>query len=311
MVDETWIDYEDEDGEPEWPRPGVDVGAVTRAIMETEPAWLEGTRIDLGSVRWRPTLMRRGAPAILYVHHADALRPYLTHRLKAAVASGFEVHVALELSALWDEDVLLQLGVLEVLVHLIRRDGVVEPQRPVPTLLADEDIVVGREVRRQIARQYCQTLDNGPTAHARGRRFEALVCFLLSQVDDFRVVEHNLRGSTDEIDAIVRCKSVTGWSWSEPGSPYLMIEAKNWKDKVDQAVVSSFIAKVQTRGERVKIGIIFGTSGFTSDAERQLLKLAMSRFRIVLVGPEEIEDWIASDHYAAQFDTIVRRALLV
>ena len=65
------------------------------------------------------------------------------------------------------------------------------------------------------------------------------------------------------------------------------------------------------RRKTVRLGLMFGASGFTSDALDQELRFASDEMTIAFVTPEELQEWIAagaeSDDY---IETLVRRAML-
>src|SRR5207244_881948 len=112
----------------------------------------------------------------------------------------------------------------------------------------------------------------GDSAQQRGRRYEAAVAFLLSQVDDFDVVERNLRTETEELDAVVQQRATQGRVWSGLGAPLILVEAKNWKEPVTQKEASAFRVKLDGRRGVVRLGLMFGAAGFTSDALDQELR---------------------------------------
>jgi hypothetical protein len=144
----------------------------------------------------------------------------------------------------------------------------------------------------------------------RGRRFEGLLAFLLSQVADFRVKERNLRGATDEVDIVVQIDNQSARCWHKSGAPFVLVEAKNWKNKVGQDEISVFHAKLQTKRGAARIGLVFGMGGFTSDAKAQTLKFATQEHVMVLIGPAELAEWISREGSDDYLESLVRRAML-
>jgi hypothetical protein len=164
--------------------------------------------------------------------------------------------------------------------------------------------------RRKIARAvFADVKRRAGTAFVRGRRFEGLICFLLSQTEDFRVVEHNIRTATEEIDAVVQQRSMGGRAWSSD-RPYILIEGKDRADPVDQPAVSLLRMKVSGRRPVTKLGFIFSSGAFTGDARKQELRFTLDEATIVLVGGVEIDAWIEADDPDTYLETLVRRAQL-
>jgi hypothetical protein len=176
-------------------------------------------------------------------------------------------------------------------------------------VLADESVPVPPGVRRELAQNAWNERDEG-TNYEKGRRLEALLAFLLGQVDDFIVKDRSFRGETDEIDIVLQIGKFTSRCWFTPGSPFVLVEAKNWAIPVNQKEISAFIVKLQTMRGRTKLGFFFAKSGFTSDAEQQELKLAATEYSLVLLGPGEIVEWINSTDPDDYLETKVRHAIL-
>ena len=144
----------------------------------------------------------------------------------------------------------------------------------------------------------------------RGKRFERLIVFLLSQVTDFEVVEVNYRTTTEELDAVVQQRSTGGRVWAGLAAPIILVEGKNWKVRVDQPEVSTLLTKMRNKRGTVRIAFLFGRSGFTSDALRQEEKSSSEDRTIVFVGPDEIEEWVAAGDYDDYAERLVRKAML-
>lgn len=289
-----------------------DVESLIEQIMNAESTWVKGDTvdaIDLGGFAWRPHLVDQGGKAVLHVHLAERLRPYLISRLKAAHESGRTVHIVLGIEALYDPEVVLALSTVEPRVYVMQEGRPFPPPQPLLAAIAGFGVPISKTVRNKIGK-YAWSRKGVGEAYERGRRLEWLLAFLLSQVDDFRVVEHNFRGTTDEIDVIVQLDRISGRCWAQDGVPFILVEAKNWSKPVTQKEVSTFITKLQTKRGRSRIGLFFATSGFTSDAETQTVKLAMTDYTVVLIDEKDTENWLDSDTPDDQLETLVRRAMV-
>ena len=177
------------------PEPGPereDVDRIVESIRAQDGAWAIGVAQSFGSVRWRPDLTRDDTPAVLHAHVADRLRPYLIDRLRAAFADGKEIHLALPLSGLYDEELLLAINELDPQIHLIGPDdaSVVAPGALL-TVLCDQGVQVSPEARKALGAAGAELAGRDATTYVSGRRYEAVIAFLLSQIRDFDVVERN------------------------------------------------------------------------------------------------------------------------
>ncbi|MET8306050.1 hypothetical protein [Micromonospora sp. NPDC005173] len=285
------------------------VGEIVASISTSDAAWVVPSEpIDLGEVAWLPSLVKESSKDIMYVHLAAEMRPYLLRRLRAAKSDGWKVHVAVDFLALSDTNTVLALGELDAYVHLIKGNAV-QAGGHVLTVLSDESVPVEQSVRSALAKATWGLRDDG-TKQEKGRRLEALLAFLLGQVDDFIVKEKNFRGDTDEIDIILQLSKVSARCWYNSSAPFILVESKNWVDPVPQKEISAFIFKLQTKRGRSKIGLFFSKGGYTSDAEQQELKLAATDLVVVLIGPDEIVEWISHEDPDDYLESKVRHSML-
>lgn len=286
-----------------------DVDRVSAAIVAADRTWQPGHPRLFGDITWRPDLVRDDPPSVLHVHLADRLRPYLVDRLRAAASAGHEVHLAMPLGKLYVEELLETLAELDAQIHVIDAD---EIRRPLPVLigLVERSIRVSTTSRQRLAKLALDLSQLPGSAPIRGRRFEALVLFLLSQVRDFRIVEHNYRTDTEELDGVVQQGATQGRVWATLAAPFLLLEAKNWSRRVDQQVVSVLRVKMQGRRGSVRIGLLCAAAGFTSDAREQELRFASDNLTIVFFGPEEIEAWVSATDPDEFLEMTIRRDML-
>jgi hypothetical protein len=286
------------------------IASVVAAIRTNDGRWEPGSRESFGEVAWRPNLRRADPPAVLHVHLAERLRPYIVDRMRSAFEAGSEVHIALPLGVLYDEETLSILLGLDAQVHVIDGEEQVSPIESLLTCLASRGIHVSPSARKELARAALELCAADGTTYQRGRRYEAVICFLLSQIEDFDVVEHNLRTDTEELDAVVQQRATQGRAWATLGAPFILVEAKNWATAVPQKEVSVFRVKLEGRRGGVRIGLMFGASGFTSDALDHELRFASDELTIAFVGPDQLRDWAEADDPEDFLERLVRRAIL-
>lgn len=225
-----------------------DIERVVENIRAQDATWTDGEASAFGSFRWRPDLTRSDIPAALHVHFAERLRPYIIDRMAAAFAQGHAIHLALPLSRLYDEELLCATHELDPLIHVIRTDTLeVAAPAALLTVLCDRRVQVTPKARTLLAAKAVALSQVGGSSQLRGRRYEGAIAFLLSQVDDFDVVERNLRTDTEELDAVVQQRTTQGRVWSGLGAPLILVEAKNWKVPVTQKEASAFRVKLDGR----------------------------------------------------------------
>src|SRR5438105_1108718 len=97
-------DFElDEDSVSSWP----EADEIAEAIAHDDLSWQPGQFLELGDLGWQPHLVRAGKrPAVLHVHVAETLRPYAIERMIVAFNEGMDVHLAMPLERLYDEELL-------------------------------------------------------------------------------------------------------------------------------------------------------------------------------------------------------------
>jgi hypothetical protein len=284
-----------------------DVQEAVARIAKRWSMWRAGERVDLGEgLTWTPDLT--SDTAVLHVHLAERLRPHIARRLMAAHQSGRRVVVAAELRGLYDDSFLTLLVELDAQV-LILGERLLKKPVFVLKALAESQVTVSADMRTSLARSAWDARTQG-TAQARGSRHEAMLGFLLSQVDDFRVTNMNLRTATEELDIVVQQRATSGRCWAVLGAPLIIVESKNWSSKVDVREVSVLHEKVSLKRGTVRIGLLFAANGFTGDAKIQLLKYALGEHTIALFGRREIEQLIDAEDIDDVLEEHVRLAML-
>lgn len=307
-------DERDDELEPASAREELDPADISQAITDQDSSWMPGGSIELGNLHWRPYL-RREDKALLHIHLADRLRPYVRERFEAASTDGFEVHLAAPLISLYDEELLADVAVVDPLIHVIEEAGggqppkVGEPAR-LFACLADHGIQLTPSVRRDLGRIGLEISKREGTSHQKGRRFEALLAFLLSQVDDFVVVERNFNTATEEIDLVIQQRATAGRIWATLGAPLVLAEGKNRKEKISQEMFSVFRTKMQGRRGTVRIGLMFAASGVTESALLQELRFSSQELTVAFMGDDALSAWIEAEDGDAHLEEVITRAML-
>ena len=284
---------------------------VVDALVDTGEWEEDPSPITSGSVSWRPHLWSVDRSYVLQVYLVDELRSYLKKRLQMAISLGYRVIIALRLEGLYQRDVVEFLGEIDAEVIIVDDGPQISFSEPYHILdaISKRGIPVQLDVRTNIALAAWnnRTLGN---SFERGRRFERLLAFLLSQVADFEVVERNLRGDTDEIDMVLQLCKTSPRCWHRPGAPFILVEARNRQEAVDQAAVTGFHGKLQTKRQRTDLGLFFSASNFTKDAIAQELKYAQDPRVVVLISGDDVVRWIENDKPDDCLEELVRQAIL-
>lgn len=273
--------------------------------------WKLDVELDLVSKRWRPTAVSEDKRRLLYVFLSDELPRFVCDRLRLAAEIGITSTVALNLASLFKAEI------VEILVDIDADVIVLDDYtptgelavRPLLAALADVEVPVSPELRKSVANVVWNRIGDG-TAHEKGQRLEALLAFTFAQVRDLKVVERNYRNETEEIDLILQVDNYSSRIWQKSGAPFILVEAKNRIDKASQSMVSSLIAKLQTKRGTARIAILVSLAGFTEDARMQELRFSTQEICVVMIDRSQLESLLLSDDVDATLERFVRKAML-
>ena len=290
-------------------RDATDVDRLVPLIIELDNCWELGVHLPDLQVQWSPNLVRQEKRWALHVHLSAGAPRYIVRRLVSARNSGYVVHVAVTLEGLYDADVLELLSDTDAYVYVIDPDGCPTPRRHHLAALADLGVPVEPALRRRLCDAAWNRRTEG-TGNQKGRRLEALLAFVLAQIGDFRVSKRNFRTETGEIDIVLQIDNFSGRCWNDPGVPFILVESKNTSDPAGQPVISLLIRRLQTSRRRARIGLVFSTGGFTSDAEKEELRLSETELCVAFFDGATIEALIAHPDPDAFLDEHIGRAML-
>lgn len=106
-----------------------------------------------------------------------------------------------------------------------------------------------------------QTWRSFQSPHERGRWLEEIVVQLVADAPGLEVLDVRHKNSYEEIDVIVALTRVspllTHWG------PLMLVECKNWNEKVGADPVRAFYTKLITKRGTTRLGVILSPSGFT------------------------------------------------
>lgn len=300
----------DEEGDEEAGSLIREPAEIAKDFQEDDPRWMSDAAISLGDGRtWQPDLVLGDRSALLHVHVAERLRSYATRRFEQAVEAGIEVHVAAPLGRLYEGELLEQLASVDAHVHLLDKSSEKGPER-ILALLADLGIRVPPALRTTLGRHGLDFAARAGTASEKGKRFEALVVFLLSQVDGLSIFERNYKTSTEEIDVVLQQRQLDGRVWALTNAPFLLVEAKNHQDGISQGMFSQFRIKMMTKRASVRIGLMFSRTTVSGAAREQEEKFASEDLTIAFLDGNEIAEWIDAADGTAYLERAISRAML-
>lgn len=300
----------EEEGEEEVGSHVREPAEIARDFQEDDPRWKSGTAIELGDgSTWQPDLVLDDGSALLHVHVAERLRSYATRRFAQAVEAGIEVHVVTPLGHLYEPELLEQLAAVDARVHLLGKSADEGPKRAL-ALLADQGIKVPPGLRTTLGRHGLDFAARDGTPSEKGKRFEALVAFLLSQVEGFSIFERNYRTSTEEIDVVLQQRQLNGRVWALANAPFLLVEAKNHEDGISQGMFSQFRIKMMTKRSSVRIGLMLSRTTVSGAAKEQEEKFASEDLTIAFLDGEAITEWIDAPDGTEHLERVISRAML-
>jgi len=114
-----------------------------------------------------------------------------------------------------------------------------------------------------LARLRALATDEEVTTRARGDALESLVDALVhTEEPELLVLEKNFRTTEVEIDLVVT-NGLKDPFWIALSSPLILVECKNWTERVGVPELRILESKIRDRGALCRIGIFVSLSGFT------------------------------------------------
>jgi restriction endonuclease len=299
----------------EAPAVDVDLKAVESCLADVAArdkarAWGPPDRLQLGRVAWTPDAIGK-EKAVLQVALVGGLPRYLGSRLRAAHDDGHVVHVAVTTGVLYTPEWLDLLVGVDAFVYVVDdwSEKTRFKRRHVLAAIADMQVPVSPDQRRTLGMTALNMLGSG-SPQDRGRRLEALLAFLFSQVTDFRVARRNHRNKSQEIDLVLQIDSYSQRVWQNPGRPLVLVEAKNRKEPTGAPVLAGLVRKIQTKRQSVKIAFLVATSGVTRDLEIESLRGSTEDHCVVVIGPSELRSLIQAPDLDDGLEKLVVDALI-
>ena len=149
-------------------------------------------------------------------------------------------------------------------------------------------------IDRQVLEDFIRIGANAPNTTEQGQALENLICSLFSLVPGITITHRNTLNvfKTEEIDvALWNDREDTGLSFLPN---IILVECKNWSDRVSSEEVNWFDSKLRNRG--LDFGILVSPKGITGDqskltaAHKVISSAQLERRRLVILTTDEILD---------------------
>ncbi len=179
---------------------------------------------------------------------------------------------------------------------------------PLLTAVADEDNRIRwhfapyRHLPSRAPSVQLEVIRNLSDVTQRGVALEEFIVQMIESSPGLRVLDVRHRNSFEEIDIIVSSSKddpmLSYWG------PVLIIECKNWHDKVGTDPVRAFYTKMTTKKGAVRLGVLISASGFTKGVH-EVTRL----FQDALVVTLSLDDLMPVANGQSTFVGILRTAI--
>lgn len=132
------------------------------------------------------------------------------------------------------------------------------------------------------------------SSNEKGKILEDLVEALVqAHSPEVAICEKNLKTSTGELDLLLS-NGLKDPFWNSIGSPFIMVECKNWNKRVDVDEIRVLESKMREAAAVCRIGLFVSTSGFTRPFLEMSRSLTNTLGLIVTIDGSDLESMISS-----------------
>ena len=142
---------------------------------------------------------------------------------------------------------------------------------------------------------YHASQDQSLNAHEKGKKFEEFAIELFSTVDEFSLVDHNIRTNTSEIDLVFSyTKTPQSLLAGFNIDGHFLIQAKNRRETTSKDVVTSLVSEMLIRD--CKFGIILTVSHVSSEGKDRMREhFLKNQLTIIAVEQNDIKKILKGD----------------
>lgn len=157
--------------------------------------------------------------------------------------------------------------------------------------------VTRAEADRQLREAWAETRAPGHTAAQKGRLLEETMALLFRTIPGLSELQVNRRGSAEEFDVAVTNAS-TDPVLAKEGS-LILVECKNWSQRVGPPELNHLRAKVRERHNRCKLGLLVAPLGFTEGVDTLIARQATEDQLVIPLAADDLDAWITAEDRAA------------
>ena len=118
----------------------------------------------------------------------------------------------------------------------------------------------------------------------KGRVWEDVTAYIIEHIKGWKISGRRIRTGHQEIDISVSNVSYSDELW-ELGA-YILVECKNWCERVGVSVVRNIAYNSMMKGNRT--ALLFAANGITKDAWKEILRLAVNHIYILNIGSGDL-----------------------
>ncbi len=142
---------------------------------------------------------------------------------------------------------------------------------------------------------------NDYSSQEKGQLFEEFVVMLLKLDSSVVIESKNFKVRDEEIDILFSYNFGTNF-WNSFNSPCILIECKNWTNKVGVSELRNFEVKIRNHKNFAKIGFFVSANEFCDDSIKDYLKrLGRDEFVIAPINGKDISELLENRYSLEQF----------
>lgn len=144
--------------------------------------------------------------------------------------------------------------------------------------------------------------------HRKGKALEDLMVVVFRSIPGFTRVSNRITNAIEEIDILLRNESTDPF-WVKEGA-YFLFECKNWSKPVGRSEIDVFVAKLERRHQRCKLGFFAALGGFTDPADKVQLAHSKGDVLVVMMDAEDLARLVAPGDRSAVLKDLHQRAVM-
>lgn len=127
--------------------------------------------------------------------------------------------------------------------------------------------------------------------YSKGVMWEDVAAYVLAHIVGWRITGRRIRAGAQEIDLSVAALSLDDALWQL--GAYVLVECKNWASHVDIRQIRNIAHISSMKGN--KTAILFASNGITTDAQREIQRLATSDLNILCITASDLKNLHSAD----------------